>query len=860
MSIVLWLSTTATADETHTRYFEQLRQRGLFSLAEGEALSRLTTQGLSLAARTSFSIELSRTFTEHAGFVSDEQREELWERARTIIQELLDRDRLNPRSVLLEGQLASVSVSEGDWQRAERALRPFDDQLLNRAKTACTHAIERLQAIEKRLTEPARDAGSKRPPADGPTGYELRSLLHQVRFQLGQTFCNLAELAPVASPERAAHAASAEQSLRKLTGVADEPLQTRARILLVACMRLKGEPERAFEALNAMEKSDLKPIDSVLDELTAERARVLMELEQYPEAAELLMKTRSKRQRLTGELWFLQTRTLIALRDITRAKQQETLSERLGDQILTTIQRSEEQVGGFWARRCRQLWDNSQTAQKYGPELDALMQQARSSFTAGRIDTALSEYASAEAAARKNDQSDLAMELGFTRASILLDQKRNEDAAAEFLRLSTEYPTHKRAASAHLLGAYALGRFYDEKKSQPRREAYTEALDQHLKTYPQDPTVNEARFLKAQLEEQRFQATQALPLYLDVEPGHTRASEAISGAARCYETILRRMIERRLPTRDFESEAIGTLTKFLSRSGKSIDSWTDTHAEVALRLISILLMDPSEDVTRTDTTPPQEGGLKKGITPRPSTRLAQASQWLDQVMAYQDKRRADADSINAVTSLQQRIDPLRVIILSRTGKSDEADRLLKSLIASPAVLLFVMEGLSRFASTAEPNERARTAWLQLKAAEQLLPQKEKLSPGQRIQLDRSLAAAYLATGQANKGVETMKRLASASLKDVEVQRAIAVQLSDTNDNDGFSLAQQCWRRVESLSPPGSPEWMTARLGALRATVKLKQTEEARKLLQVTKILYPDLGGEPFAGQFEALERDLPSRK
>ena len=106
----------------------------------------------------------------------------------------------------------------------------------------------------------------------------------------------------------------------------------------------------------------------------------------------------------------------------------------------------------------------------------------------------------------------------------------------------------------------------------------------------------------------------------------------------------------------------------------------------------------------------------------------------------------------------------------------------------------------------------------------------------------------------------MKRLASASLKDVEVQRAIAVQLSDTNDNDGLSLAQQCWRRVESLSPPGSPEWMTARLGALRATVKLKQTEEARKLLQVTKILYPDLGGEPFAGQFEALERDLPSRK
>ena len=89
------------ADETHVRYFEQLRQRGLFSLAEGEAISRLTADNLSLAPRTSYSIELSKTLTEHAGFVSDEQREDLWGRARSVIQDLLDEDRTNPRAILL---------------------------------------------------------------------------------------------------------------------------------------------------------------------------------------------------------------------------------------------------------------------------------------------------------------------------------------------------------------------------------------------------------------------------------------------------------------------------------------------------------------------------------------------------------------------------------------------------------------------------------------------------------------------------------------------------------------------------------------------------------------------------------------
>ena len=831
------------ADETHVRYFEQLRQRGLLSLAEGEAISRLTADNLSLATRTSYSIELSKTLTEHAGFVSDEQREDLWGRARSVIQDLLDEDRTNPRAILLLGQLAAVSVSEGDWLRAERMLRPFDDELFKQARHACTDAIELLKPIEKRLSDPPRESNSHKLSSGGPTGYEIRSLLHQVRWQMGLTWRNLAELTAEKSPERAANLTSADQTLRRITGAADEPLQTRAKLLLITCSRLKGDFNRGLEQLVALEKADPNIAESVQDEMIVEKAHLLLGLQRATEVVDLLVKTRAKRQRLTGEQWFLQTMALIALREITLEKEQETISERLAEQITTSIQRCKDQVGGFWSRRCGQLWENAQTSRKYGLELDAMMQRARMSYTSGKIPTAREEYAAAETVAREKSQTELAMELGFTRASILLEQKQNESGATEFLRIAAEYPKQARTAKAHLLGAYSLGRLYDEKPSQDRRDAYSEALDRHLKTYPDDATVNEARFLKAQLEEQRSQPTEALNLYLQIDPGNVRAPDAISGVARCYEIILRRMIEKRMPTNGLEQEAIDRLTKYLSRSGNSVESWTETHADVALRLVSILLISASKTAT-----PDQSGGL-----------LVRAGEWMDRISAFVERKKADPGSTAIATTLQQRMIPSQIIILAGSGKVEEADQLLSSLPATPATLLSIMDSLNLFVSTKNKTAQSKLSSLQLKVAEKLMAQKGQLSEAQLTHLHQNLIEIYMSNGQVDKAVETIKRIAESSPKDADKQRQLALRLEEMKSPPAMTLAKQCWRRVESIAKPGSTEWLSARLAVIRACVRLNQWEEGRKLMQVTKVLYPGLGGDPLVALFEEVEKELKSK-
>src|SRR5690606_31146935 len=62
------------------RYFEGLRQRGLFDLAEGEALRRLDEKPAP-AAHARLVAELARTFTEHAKYVTGREQADLWARA-----------------------------------------------------------------------------------------------------------------------------------------------------------------------------------------------------------------------------------------------------------------------------------------------------------------------------------------------------------------------------------------------------------------------------------------------------------------------------------------------------------------------------------------------------------------------------------------------------------------------------------------------------------------------------------------------------------------------------------------------------------------------------------------------------------
>ena len=821
------------ADESHTRYFEQLRRRGLYSLAEGYSISRLAQPNVPLAQRTDLAVELSRTLAEHAGYASELQQAELWKRARAAVDDERTREPSNPREVLLVVQSAMVPASEGVWLKVECELRPFDEPLAARAREANSLAIDLLRAVERRLSEPAREAtGTKRSSEGNPSSHELRVELHRVRFQLAVSLRSRAELMPTDSRERSIDLLDAEQSFRKVVGSADEPLPFRAKLGLAVCSRLRGEPERGHEMLTALEKIEPRPADELLDEVVAERARLLLARQRAVDAAELIVQTRSKRKRLTGELWFLQVQALASMRDAALQRKDQTLADQLREQAEITLQRCDEQVGGYWSRRCHVSWESIRTAEKYGPALDAAMQQARADFLAGRIEAALKGYADAERSATASGQTDLAFDLGYTRASILLREKQFEPAAIAFLRLAQEFARHSRAPAAHLNGAYCLGRLYEEKKTQARREAYTEALDQHVTLFASDPTADDARYFRAQLEEQRLQSSAALPLYLQVNETHPRAMEAQAGAARCYEAILVRMRERKLATGEFEREAVETLSRFAPSRDEAAAEWLAPQAELALHLAALLLL----------SEPPQ---------------FDRAERLLGSVLTNASRVTEDDEQAERWRRLRLRASALNVVALAGSGRPLDAERQMETLAAaSPRDLLAIVERLAPFVASDDRQRRLQSVGLQLRAAERLAGQRASLTKPEQESLDRCFGRAYLASGQLAKAVELFGRLAADAPKDTARQRNIAMQLEAIDNRECQMLAKQCWRRIELSTKQGSPEWLLARLGVIATGSKLGQHEESRKLLDVTKLLYPELGGEELKSRFAEVERQL----
>ena len=820
-------------DDALAQYFEQLRQRGLFSIAESYAVSRLTPD-LRRSRRVEITIELSRTLAKHAEFASEQQQQDLWKRAQSIVVDERNREPLDPSAIVLSAQSAMVPAGEANWLRFECELRPFDEPLADRMRQRVTQAIQQLSQVEQSLLAPSKAPSSKKDP-NAPSSHALRVWLHRIRLALAQSLRNRAELSAADSRERTTDVIDAEITARKLIGTADEPIPFQAKLLLADCLRLKGELNRADEAVAALEKGLQADDDGMIEEVIAVKARVLLDRHRADKALETIVQVRSSRKRLTGELWFLQTRALLAMRNLAIGKKDQDLANKLREQAEVTLQRCDEQVGGFWARRCRQLWDATQTAEKYGPELDAQMQQARTDFLAGRLEPALKNYARAELTARGSGKTDLALELGYTRASILLQEKQYEASGKEFLRLAEEYPQTVRTAAAHLNGAYCLGRLYDEHKTQARREQYTATLDRHIDRFAMDPTSDEARYLKAQLEEQRLQSSAALPLYLEVATTHPRYPEALAGAARCYETIAIRMREKKLPSAEFEQTAIRALQKVLP-TGDS--TWSPALCEVALHLAAIQLLSSPPDFRKAEPL---------------LSRVVQTATQISKSDEQQDRW----------LRLKQRAESLQVVALAGSGKPAEAERLIDSLAAAaPRDLLVIVERLAPFVASEIGQMRVQYVALQLRAVEQLASHRSSLSREEQESLDQSLARVYLANGQITKALEIYERQANAAAKDVNRQREIAILLADLEPRECTVLARQCWRRVESLTRQGSPEWLTARLGVITAGIRLNELAEAKKLLALTRILYPELGDAELKARYQAAEQKLgvPSGK
>jgi tetratricopeptide (TPR) repeat protein len=795
------------------QYFDGLRSRGLFSLAETVCHRKLAEANLGLIARSRYAVEFSRTLTQHSQNTPTlDAQAELLKQARQAVAQVLENRPNHPQQILLESQLAFVTAFELEGLRWRVDLAPYDKGLIDKARQLADSVIPSLRRLDSQAGEQAR---SRKIDVLGERlqSHQLRSLQRAIQLRLGLTFLEKARLFPNADPDRADALVKASEVLRPLAAISsNDQTMWQSQLAYATTLRLRGTPAAAWAMVNAI-REDNPPIN-VLNALNVEHVELLIAEDRYTDAADFLREYRAKHPQLNGPLNFLMARVFLRLSQIATEKNRPELASELLQEVHRAIQVATSTGNGYWAARAQNLLADEKSRNTYGAEVGALVREGQSLFASGDVASAAERYSQAFNKAQQQKANKAAAEIGYTFASILLKQKQHSEAVRVFNLVTTLDKSGERAADADLLAAWGRGMQFRDAPTSENREAYMAALDRHRLEYPESATAGEATWMLAQLQEQRLQTTEALKLYISVPHEHARYHEAMIGIARCSETVLNRMRRLNKPRSEWEQAIVNLLGPYIQTAMNPQAELTASEADFLIRTSRILIGLEQPDFDSAD-------GLLQHI-------LASAAS--DNPPRQTPLPR---DIVETATGL-------RIVSLTGRGNTDAATELLKSTVLLDRTRLSgILSGLSSVAEYLSPDQRRSVGTIQLKAMElagfnpAAIPDKDLDTFGPVI------ASAYEMTDQPRQAVETLNRMLARRPKDVVMRRRVAELLMQTGEPADISAAQVQFRKLEGTLKAGSDEWMDARMHVIETAIQLKDFEAARKLLKVTQLLYPN---------------------
>ena len=825
---------TAAEDDPRSRYLRGLRERRLFNLAESYCLDRLADADLVPAERAELSVELSRTFVAHAMHRTGQEQAELWQRAQSVVDEQLANDPKNPRTDLVKLQTLLVPAARGAMLRRQTELFPFDQPLRDRALELLQPAAAGLRDLEATLEKSAKSgrAPTARQIAEGAFNTaEFRSLIQETRFRAAIAYLEIARLLPL-GVERTDALHAAETRLQRLgrPGNAADRMWT-SRLLRIIVARLRSDFDQAQLLADGLLSSD--PPAAIRESTIAEQVRIDLDRERPDEALTRLLETSRRPEGLTGELQSLNVQAMLAARDVAIKRGDSDLADSLWQEA----ERISARTRGVWGAHCRILLDTARELDRYGPRLAPDVLAGRAAYQSGDLDGAIDHYSAAIAALDSTADDSLRSELLLNRASLFLKQADYQSAAEDYTAASRQSDP-AAAAEAHLLAVYCLGKLWEARPTQVRREAYASGLEDHRRRFAEQRTFVNATWMLAAFEESRQQWTVALALYASIPADHANGRQARARVAALYERILRRLAELEQPADEWEDQAVSNLTTMLDELPLPPRPLDPLDAQLCLSLARILLNHRQPE-------------------------YADADALLDRVLASSRTVRIQTDDQpqTADLSLWDPIEhtamQLRILSLAGQRRLRDAQEIVDGLTVDDAhVLLSVLNGLSEVAERVGPEQRRAMGQLQLDAARRLDNHRDQLDAVEQRRLDDCLAQAYAALNRPNDALAVYEQLLEASPGDRSLLRAAADLLSGMDDPKQLRTAKTYWRRLEAAEKPGTSPWLDARWHVADVTLQLGDHEECRKLLRVTRLLYPDLGGPDLAEKYTQLEKRL----
>ncbi|MBX9789579.1 MAG: hypothetical protein K2Y37_11750 [Pirellulales bacterium] len=816
-----------SADET---FVESLRAMRLYRLAEVHCEQSIQRANLPAERQATLLVEWSRTLAASAREAPSTEAEPLWQRASGVIADFCQRNPQHPRLALLEAQGALLKIDRALWLADDVELLARSDERVLAARTELAADARRLAEVQDAVERAGRKAPASALRDPAPlTAPELQNLGKRLRFERARAYLRLAQISAEGSPDRADAFSQAKQLLEPLADLpVEHPLAWPARVAQVSCLRGTGDRAGAQQRLTTLEKADPPP--EVTRQLRAERARLLALEGRFDEALALLKPPDAQATMNDPAADELRLELSLAARRTAQHDAAQVLAWQ--DRIKALASAIEQTHGPYWSRRADRLLTELNLPADNAPPLDAelLARTAATHWRDGRADEALVAYDRAAAAAIAADLPERAFDLAFLAATIEHSRQHWDAAAARYQALAERWPDHVRAAVAHLLSAH--DRLQAIQANSPDDAGalgpYIELLLAHLERWPDATSAAEAHWRLGRAYESQSQFREAVDQFRAIPLSSRRATEAIEAASCGYHRLIA------------EQQAVAAAQRVAREAGEFFDSLLQalrdkplTNSQRQAEIVRAVRMASA----RAWLACPPEGYRRavQSLEPLVSERAAPGASWQPAAQA------------------------LFITALVGDGRIAQARQLLGELSGlTPSSAQVLLPALAEISGPAASNadHRQQLSELKLLVFEKLGSPITGATPQERRDLELLEARTLAEAGRADEAARRFATLRSAYPNDAQILEAQAESLSALPGNSSAAAALAAWRDVERVAKPGSSRWLRAKLELSRWHLRAGDRAQAAKIIDLTELLHPELGGAELKAQFAALRREI----
>ncbi|MEZ5949312.1 MAG: tetratricopeptide repeat protein [Planctomycetaceae bacterium] len=817
--------------ESRLRYFEGLRERRLYELIELICQRMLDRPELSAEERSFYQIELATTYALHAQDVPLAEAGEFWIQAEQMLVSL-------PRSAASRDiELALLGATRARHEFLLTHADPGNTSLRQEFQKRASTALPLLQAAEAQAVAYLSATSAEADPRIS----EAR--LDELKLAQARLHLQLAELQAGNIPERTLHLKAAQDGLNPLarrTRRGSAEFESHVLQLWGARLgRVKPDVESLWKYLN----QSAIPVE-IRNQATAEYARFLLDQQQPTAAAELILQHGQEVGFLSAELEHLRLRGLLDMALQVRAKGDERLARELESEVQLRLSKLDERGEAYYARIVRNHQSTLQLQRELGPQVAPLVRDARQRIAEGNRSQARESYDQALRGALAQAKADVAMNVAREAARNAFEL-RDFTHAAEFLeqvwRMAPAFPGMEEI---HLLWIQALGRDYLAARDVAKLARYQTALEDHLARYSGKPTRGEALWLLAELQFARLQVTRALELYQQVPADGPRGLSARLRQGQCYQWIIQRVRDLQQPVLTWEAQA----REFALRTLRDMETAPlDSPAATELVVLACHLL-------------LQQQALDTESLGRHLERVREASQAQLELLPP-----GQAPAL-AWKAPQQAALALQAISLAQRGRVREARELLtRPDVASrpPGETLFLLRQLT-LPVQSSPEARVALAELCLQLAdshaEELKQAPERLNEQETREWLIIQAEAHYGAGRITPALQLYDQLQRRFPQDRALLNRLSALYDACGNADCAEKHYQLWLQQTQREKQGSEAWLEGRYQLARLARRTGRLDEARKIVQVTLLLYPQAGSEQTRQLWRELETELDNDK